>query len=124
MGCIAREEELAQLGSPLERGLEQRNGRRAVATRSELAAALEIHPNPRDPFSGQRFRLLQQRLARLEVIAQSLYTRELTQDLGAPCIRVLTLELPAQSRLGSVEVVEIPERPQAVSHAATLGLRI
>ena len=112
-------EELAGFEGRRERGLEQRERGLHVPARTSQPAALEVYPRPRDPARPDRLRLLDQPLAFFEVSAKPLDAGELGQHFGAT-LRAFQGELGSEALLGRVEVVEIPQRPQAVGHTGTL----
>ncbi len=100
-----------------EGGLEQRERAIAVPARSAEATAFQVDACAGDlARTRQQFRFHDQALARVERVPQALDARELGEDLGAALLRLLVRELLPELPLRAVEVVEVPERPEAVGH--------
>ena len=105
MRRVAGEPVLAGLDRRRERGLEQRQRRLLVAARAAKAAALEV-----DADADARIvlvDLVEQPVAFLEALAQTLDARQLRQRLRSQ---------RTEARLGRVEVVEVPERAERIAH--------
>src|SRR5207244_7839842 len=98
-----------------ERPLEQRERSLRVAAGAVHPATLELETDVRDRVvAGERLRLVENLRAILEVPAQPFDACELRQDLGAACIGRLLIELLPKPILARVEVIEVPQWPQAV----------
>ena len=94
---------------------------RCVATRAKLAAALEVDSHVCDgALPGQGLGFPQQCFARLEVAAETLDASQLRQDFGTTRVCTFPPELGAEALLGSGQIVEVPQWPQAIRHAATV----
>src|SRR5882672_4816789 len=101
-----------------ERRLEQRQSAFRIATGAQPPATLEIEAHLCDGArSGKSLCLLKQSIAAVEVVMQTLDSRELGQHLGAPGVFGLVRQLRAESLLGRLQVGEIPESPEAIAHA-------
>ena len=110
----------------IARLIKRTRGARRAATRlrdrrsTQLPAALEVDAHLRNGTrSGKSFRVLQQAIASIEVVAQTGDPCELGEHLGAPGVFGLVLQLRAKPLLGSVQIVEIPmlrrsPTPQAI----------
>ena len=108
MHRVDREGVLAARPCQLERFFELSNTRSGAARRALASPALEQHSRPG---ATERLGVVEQRVALLEAAAQALDPRELRQHLGASGVRRLLPELRTETRLGGVEVAEVPQRP-------------
>ena len=109
----------------IERRLEQWERRLEVATGTEHAAALELEPDVGNGIGArERLSLVEELGAAPELAPHALDAGELRQDLGTPGIGLFLGELLAEARRGAVEVVEVPERPEAVWHPAHCRRRL
>ena len=83
------------------------------------AAAFQPDTNVRGVIGArEQLGVVEKSCAGIELAAQTLYTRKLGQDFRSPRTRGLQLELRDEAIVGRVEIVEVPQRPQAVCHAA------
>src|SRR2546422_11518611 len=97
---------------PRKRCFEQRQRAFRIAAGAQHPTTLEIDAHLRDGARfGELLCLLQQPIAGVEVITQTLDSCELGEYLGAPRVFSLVLQLRPESLLRSVQIVEIPERP-------------
>ena len=118
MRRVSGEVALARLDRARERVLEERERSFAVAGRAVHAAAFELEANVRHSVvPGERLRLIEQPRAPLEVPAQPLHSRQLSQNLRAAGGDRLLCELLAEAPLARVEIVEIPERAEPVGQS-------
>ena len=116
---VSGEVVLARVTRKRKRCFEERQGAFGIPTRPQLPAALEVDAHLRNGTrSGKSFRLLQQAIAGIEVIPQTLDSRKLRQDLRAPSVLWLVIQLRAKSLLGRLQIVEIPQGAQTVRHRA------
>ena len=111
VGGIRGHEVLLPANRARERGLEERTRCFSVSARPSDPPPLEVDARTRRcalrPSSG----VVGQGVGALELAAQPFDAGELSQDLRATVLRLLGIELLAESLFGRVEVVEVPERP-------------
>src|SRR4029077_19671657 len=116
---VTREEVLTAFRGASKSRFEERERRSRGAAGAQLSAALEIYAHIRQiTRTGQGLGLLQQPLARIEFLAKTFHTCELRQHLGATGVGLLGLEEVGQPPLRRVQVVKVPQWPQAIRHAA------
>src|SRR5439155_15417599 len=107
-----------------ERGDEERKRSRRVPARSAEASALEVDPGAGDLAGGrERLRLVDDALAPSRNCRAALDACELCQHLRTAAGRALFCELCSEARLRVVEVVEVPERTQAIEHREPIYAR-
>jgi hypothetical protein len=87
VSSISGEVVLARITRTREGCFEQRQSAFGIAAGAQLPATLEVDAHLRDGArSGLRFRLLEQAIASVEVVPQTLDSCELCEHLGAPGI--------------------------------------
>ncbi len=98
------------------RPLEERARGVTVAARAPDSPPLECETGLRDIALRERLGFVGQRSRAVERAAKPLDPCELREHLGAPVGRLLRVELRAESLFRRVEIVEVPERSEAVVH--------
>jgi hypothetical protein len=116
---VDRQVLLAAVRRRAERGLEQREGRPQVSTRAAQPAPLQLHPcSSGGARTGKRVRLVEQPVTLIEATPQTLNARQLGQDFSPSLATDLLVEHGTESLLRRLEIVEVPQRAEVISHAA------
>jgi hypothetical protein len=106
---VGGDEVLARRKRALVRSDKERKRRVRVAAGSQHTAPLEVDARPRDIARRELLGLDEQPVGRGELVPEPFNSRELRQHLRPPVLASLGSQLIAESRLGCVEVVEVPE---------------
>ena len=123
--CVGGDEVLTRLQRERERGLEERTSRDRISAGATEPTSLEVDPR-RDGRvrAGKARRLVEKRFSCAEVTAQAAHASELRENFRTAGFRFLGLELGSQTLLRRIEVVEVPERSEAVVHPANPRARL